>query len=421
MFTIPKIKWKSVAGFLLAIFFIIFMTAVVQDEVKATAFFASVYIAAFVRIVISKILRRRAEKEQEVLSEWGLLKFHVKRLFKERKISGELLLRILLPLSLFATFVSTIDQGDVGVEFVILCVVMTIVMFGIALLRRVFRKYKARKLERAGEIGNAGSKKAGLWSRSSRPKITMKLVVIVYFALAFLSMLIAEDAEVVAIVFSIGGMILCVGYLVIDRFVQKAKVSQLKESSMGAEIHMLKSQINPHFFFNTLNNLYGLVVEKSDKAPEVVLKLSDMMRYTIYEGEKDSVALSDEVKYLENYLELQRIRFQRELDIKFDHPADEQLMIPPLLFIVLVENAFKHGAETMTENAFIHIKLLSIDNALYFETHNNFKIDEEKESGGIGLKNLQRRLELLFPEKHSLVLDDSAEGEYKATLKFTVS
>ena len=124
-----------------------------------------------------------------------------------------------------------------------------------------------------------------------------------------------------------------------------------------AELALLKSQINPHFFFNTLNNLYGLTVEKSDQAPAVVLKLSDMMRYTIYEGKEDFVSIKNEVKYLENYIELHKIRFQKKVNIDFTHQIKEDGKVAPLLFIILLENAFKHGVEKMTENAYIHLDL----------------------------------------------------------------
>ena len=131
----------------------------------------------------------------------------------------------------------------------------------------------------------------------------------------------------------------------------------LKMEKAKAELALLKSQINPHFFFNTLNNLYGLVVEKSESAPEVVLKLSDMMRYTIYEGKEDLVNLSDEVQYLERYIALHKIRYQKTVDIQFDYAIDEEVQVAPLLFIILLENAFKHGVESLTEDAFIHMHL----------------------------------------------------------------
>lgn len=209
-------------------------------------------------------------------------------------------------------------------------------------------------------------------------------------------------------------------YLVVDRFIQKRKVKKLNELSLRAELASLKTQINPHFFFNTLNNLYGLTVEKSDLAPEMILKLSDMMRYTIYEGEKPLVPIKDEITYLENYIELQKIRFHREIDIKFNYILEHKgCEVPPLLFIIFLENAFKHGAETLTENAYIHMKLTATREQVYFEILNNFEQDEEKEKG-IGLKNLRRRLQLLYPNEHSVFSGETESGVYKATLKISL-
>ena len=115
----------------------------------------------------------------------------------------------------------------------------------------------------------------------------------------------------------------------------------LKNEKAKAELALLKSQINPHFLFNSLNNLYGLTIEKSDDAPTVVLKLSDMLRYTIYEGQENIVPLKEEVNYLQNYIELHKIRHQKSVDIVFDYEIDESIRVAPLLFIILLENAFK--------------------------------------------------------------------------------
>lgn len=245
------------------------------------------------------------------------------------------------------------------------------------------------------------------------------LLILVLFTLAISSA--NNDDDAIGVIFGLVAFA-AIAFLVVDRFIQKRNVRKLKEASLRAEVDSLKTQINPHFFFNTLNNLYGLTVEKSDKAPEVILKLSDMMRYTIYEGEKEGVTLKNEILYIENFIELQKIRFHREVDVKFEHFIEEiDLKIPPLLFIVLVENAFKHGAETITEDAFIHIKLMAMNNSILFETENNFEIDENKKEGGIGLKNLQRRLQLLFPENHTLELNGTNNGVYKVMLKFNLS
>jgi len=128
-------------------------------------------------------------------------------------------------------------------------------------------------------------------------------------------------------------------------FKQIKSIITLKNEKSKAELALLKSQINPHFLFNTLNNLYGLTVEKSDDAPEVVLKLSDMLSYTIYEGKENFVPLKNEVTYLENYIALHRIRYHNNLDIIFNSQITGSFKIAPLLFIILLENAFKHGGK----------------------------------------------------------------------------
>jgi len=175
-----------------------------------------------------------------------------------------------------------------------------------------------------------------------------------------------------------------------------------------AELALLKSQINPHFFFNTLNNLYGLVVEKSEQAPEVVLKLSDMMRYTIYKGKEDFVSLEDEVDYLENYIELHKIRYQKKVDIRFTKQIAEDYTIAPLLFIFLLENAFKHGVERMTADAYVRLNLMAQDHQISFVIENNFEAPTTKKSIGIGLENLKKRLEHIYPNRHELQIDQQA-------------
>ena len=182
-----------------------------------------------------------------------------------------------------------------------------------------------------------------------------------------------------------------------------------------AEVALLKSQINPHFFFNTLNNLYGLALAKSDKAPEVILKLSDMMRYTIYEGKEDVVLLKDEINYLENYIELHKIRYQKKVEILFTHDVEEGLKVAPLLFIILLENAFKHGVEKMREHAFIHLQMQSQGNQLFFTIENNFDEPASSHPPGIGLDNLKQRLAYLYPNQHELIIEKK-EAIYKAQL-----
>ncbi|WP_034058385.1 sensor histidine kinase [Lacinutrix jangbogonensis] len=201
-------------------------------------------------------------------------------------------------------------------------------------------------------------------------------------------------------------------------FKQIKLIIRLKNEKEKTELLHLKSQVNPHFFFNTLNNLYGLM-EKDSKERQMVLKLSDMMRYSIYEGQKDWVTLGAELEYLTNYIELQDIRYHKKSDVQFNHKIDNpHARIMPLLFIILLENSFKHGLENMEKNAYIHIDLTENKNEVNFVIENNFELQDTSSKEGIGLKNLQRRLELVYPNAHSLSFDvDNNIYKVKLSLK----
>jgi LytS/YehU family sensor histidine kinase len=222
----------------------------------------------------------------------------------------------------------------------------------------------------------------------------------------FVTLVFASDNQVSWSLFYgfIAGII--ISYLILSwLFSQIRGIRQLRNERGRAELMMLKSQVNPHFFFNTLNNLYGLTVEKSDLAPKVVLKISDMMRYTIYEGKKDFVPLAEELEYLKNFIELHEMRYHKKVDIQFNHQIlDEDGQVTPLLFIILLENAFKHGVESLTKDAYIHISLIAGNGKVAFAIENNFDPSEQSNEPGIGLENLKRRLELIYPKKHGLSL-----------------
>lgn len=155
--------------------------------------------------------------------------------------------------------------------------------------------------------------------------------------------------------------------LFIDSFKLKLKNQQLDIEKKVSELNYLKSQTHPHFLFNTLNNIYSLTRTKSDLAPVSVLRLSDILRYMLYEVENGPVPADKEIKMLEDYIELEKIRYDETLDIKFIVDSDNPLQeIPPLLMIPLVENAFKHGASETAEQPFIHINLAISRNTLHF-------------------------------------------------------
>ena len=202
-------------------------------------------------------------------------------------------------------------------------------------------------------------------------------------------------------------------------FTQVRSIIMLKNEKARTELMHLKSQVNPHFFFNTLNNLYG-IMDKDSKARDMVLKLSDLMRYSIYEGQKDWVTLGEELNYLKNYIKLQEIRYHKKSDVQLNHQIDNiECEIMPLLFILLLENAFKHGLENLEKNAYIHINLIENEGIVDFEVENNFESQETSKEQGIGLKNLKRRLELVYPKRHSLTFDINT-NIYKAKLTLEI-
>ena len=198
-------------------------------------------------------------------------------------------------------------------------------------------------------------------------------------------------------------------------FKQTRAILTLKNEKAKTELLHLKSQVNPHFFFNTLNNLYGLVGTDAKKAQDLILKLSDMMRYSIYEGEKDTVTLEEEMEYLKNYIELHKMRYHKEIDIQFKNDISENHKVMPLLFIILLENAFKHGVENLRKDAYVNVHISTEGNKIQFTVENNFDSTAISKNPGIGLKYLKRRLELGYLNKHSLSFT-STKDIYKVEL-----
>jgi hypothetical protein len=193
-------------------------------------------------------------------------------------------------------------------------------------------------------------------------------------------------------------------------------LSQLRAEQATTELALLKEQINPHFFFNTLNNLYAMSLTQEANTPETILKLSGLMRFVIYKGKEDFVRLKEETGYLQDYLDLQSLRLHKEADLQFTKViANEELPIAPMLLITLLENAFKHGIESAEEACFLHAQLEATEDAITFSCHNSRPPDLPPTPPGIGLQNLRRRLELLYPERHELTLRETAT-DYHATL-----
>lgn len=184
---------------------------------------------------------------------------------------------------------------------------------------------------------------------------------------------------------------------------QNGQIVRLEQEKTRAELDLLRQQLNPHFFFNTLNNLYSLTLKQSPDAPESILQLSDLMRYVIYRGKEQHVALREEVQYLGDYVRLQQLRLHLPLQLEMRvSMEDERQPVAPLLLIVLVENAFKHGVEPATEVARLSVWLECRNRLLLFRCENSVE-EPASGAGGIGLENLRRRLELLYPGKHRLL------------------
>ena len=186
------------------------------------------------------------------------------------------------------------------------------------------------------------------------------------------------------------------------------------------ELELLKAQLNPHFFFNTLNNIYSLVLKKSDEAPAALMKMSDIMRYMLYDSRNQKVPLEKELEYLEDYIELQKLRFTDPGYIDYEVSGTiENHKIPPMMLLSFVENAFKHGKKRVT-NPGITVRIEASEKHFSFMV-SNYVVDDAPvdRTGrtGIGMKNIKRRLELLYPNSHKL---ETSNRDGKYTVKLNI-
>lgn len=189
--------------------------------------------------------------------------------------------------------------------------------------------------------------------------------------------------------------------------------TRLKNEKLVSELKFLRSQINPHFLFNTLNNIYSLSLMKSDKTPEIILKLSEILRYMLYECNGPRVSLKKEINYIQNYLELEKLRQPEHTKIQFEIKGNvDNVEIAPFLFTPFLENAIKHGVNQVLEDPCINI-LLKIDESILRFRISNTKLEKEpaqtikKQPGGIGLVNVERRLKILYPGKYHLKIENT--------------
>jgi len=196
------------------------------------------------------------------------------------------------------------------------------------------------------------------------------------------------------------------GLRIIERHsgIEKAQ-KELEKEKLNSELALLKNQISPHFFFNTLNNIYSLISINPEDSQKAVLKLSKLMRYLLYETEHGNIKLSSEIDFMTNYIDLMKLRMSDKFSLSVSFPTEyDDIEIPPLLFIPFIENAFKHGI-SFRDNSFIDISMTCKKSSISFRCANSITRGNnglETESRGIGLGNVKKRLELLFQERHDL-------------------
>jgi two-component system, LytTR family, sensor histidine kinase AlgZ len=247
----------------------------------------------------------------------------------------------------------------------------------------------------------------------------------------FLKRLIYDDSDrvgflhstrfVVQAVWSTLFIVIFVGMLRFaeEWFELEAKRKEIENEKLMAELRFLKAQINPHFLFNTLNNLYYLAFTNSPNTTEVISKLSGMMRYMIYDSNHPKVPLTKEIEYMENYISLEKLRLNADFPINFEvrgNPSSQQIV--PFIFITFLENAFKHGVSNNIEDSWVNI-LLEIEEENCTYTVDNSKIPKNtnnEEKSGIGLQNVQRRLDLSYPNNYKLKVIDEYD-HYSVELK----
>jgi sensor histidine kinase YesM len=255
--------------------------------------------------------------------------------------------------------------------------------------------------------------------------IEMVTVMGIFIAVAEMKMIELHPSNTNAI-FLIAGMYMVVFLGVAIKLVNQynsnqVEIQKLKSDKIETELKFLKAQLHPHFLFNTLNNLYSLTLDKSDKASDVVLKLSELLDYVLYKCNSEFVPLNDEVNQLENYIELEKLRYGDRLDVDFRlRNIHDRVSIPPMLLMTLLENCFKHGVSKTMDNSWIKVDLEFNEETTLFKIVNSkhLPVPKPEKSGGIGLKNLQSRLQLIYKDKFELKIEEDT-SYFSVGLKLT--
>ncbi len=197
---------------------------------------------------------------------------------------------------------------------------------------------------------------------------------------------------------------------------------QLRQAKAEVELQLLKAQLHPHFLFNTLNNIYGLSLQRSDKVPDSIIRLSRILDYLVYYSQKEEIALNKEVELIRNYIALEQLRYGKKLQLTAELPeVDEGVKASPLLLLPFVENAFKHGAKGADGRWWIKMQLQMVNSRLIFSIENSKSPSSgQEENGGVGLRNIRHRLALLYPGRHRLTIDD-AESVFSVRLEVSLN
>jgi len=203
---------------------------------------------------------------------------------------------------------------------------------------------------------------------------------------------------------------------------QQKIVQELKQQQIAAELELLKSQIQPHFIFNMLNNIYSSAFKKSPETAQQILKLSNFIEYSLYDSKKDKVLLEEELDYIRNYVELQKIRVGEKLDVAINIFDDiNGILIPPMLLLPIIENCFKHGVNKSINPSWIRIDISTTDREITFKIENSIEKESQNavsQNGGLGLANVRRRLELMYPNGHDIKIFQE-ENSFLLVLKLS--
>jgi len=208
------------------------------------------------------------------------------------------------------------------------------------------------------------------------------------------------------------------------RFEERHKIQLLQKEKVTNELKFLKGQIQPHFLFNTLNNLYALTLAKSDLAPQIVLKLSELLDFILYQSDQTTIPISKEIELLEGFIELESLRYGDKVAVNFKHTSErDNIQVSPLLLLPLIENAFKHGVSGSIQKAEINMNLKVTSKALVFEIYNTKPVQpvsQNLKGSGIGTANLRRQLALNYPDAHHLEIEETSEY-YKVNLELNLN